>query len=62
MESSLITSEQVARRYGVTVATVSRWVREERIPCVRPSRRIVRFHLADVERAIARPAREAARE
>ncbi|RJP30928.1 MAG: DNA-binding protein [Phycisphaerales bacterium] len=50
---SLVTSEQVAERFGVTVNTVRRWVRERRIPAIRASRRVVRFDLAAVECALA---------
>jgi len=50
----LVTAEEIAKRFKVTVETVQRWAREGRIPCVRPSRRIVRFRLGDVERAVAR--------
>lgn len=46
----LVTSRVVAARFGVTVTTVRRWVRENRIPYVRLSRRTVRFRLLDIER------------
>ncbi len=50
----LATADDVARRFGVTVSTVNRWVRDGVIPCVRPSRRIVRFNLGEVERTVAK--------
>ena len=50
--ADLVTSKTVARHFGVSISTVNRWVREERIPYVRPSRRIVRFRLDDIERAL----------
>ncbi len=50
----LATADDVARRFRVTVSTVNRWVRDGIIPCIRPSRRIVRFNLGEVERAIAK--------
>jgi excisionase family DNA binding protein len=43
----------VADRFGVSVATIRRWVREKRIPFIRPSRRILRFRLSDVEHAVS---------
>lgn len=55
---ALATANQVATRFGVSVTTVNSWVREGRIPCIRPSRRVVRFDLDAVEQAIARPAKE----
>jgi len=48
----LVTAEQVAEHFGVTVGTVNAWVRHHRIPCVRPSRRVVRFYLSEVESAL----------
>ncbi len=57
-QSDLVTSREVADRFGVTVETVQSWVRRGRIPHIRPSRRIVRFNMVDVERAITREAQE----
>jgi excisionase family DNA binding protein len=54
LPQELATAREIARRYGVTVETVNRWTREGRIPCVRPSRRTVRYALADVEAAVSR--------
>lgn len=51
-EQPLVSSFAIAKRYGVTVETVRRWVRERRIPCVRVSRRTVRFRPDEVERAL----------
>ena len=56
--SSLSTPQQVAEHFGVSVTTVNSWVRAGRIPCVRPSRRVVRFDLDAVEQAIARPVKD----
>jgi len=53
-----ITARAVAKHFGVTVETVNRWVRQNRIPYLRPSRRIVRFHLEEVERALREHARQ----
>lgn len=49
----LVATDEVARRFGVSVPTVRRWVRERRIPCIRVSRRVIRFDLAAVEEAAA---------
>lgn len=48
----LVTAERVADHFGVRVGTVNAWVRERRIPFVRPSRRVVRFRLSKVEAAL----------
>ncbi|NLX21650.1 MAG: helix-turn-helix domain-containing protein [Phycisphaerae bacterium] len=53
--SKLVNADDVARRFGVTVATVRRWVRESRVPALRPSRRVVRFDLQAVESALSVP-------
>lgn len=55
----LITADAIALRFGVTVRTVNRWVRDGAIPYLRPSRRVVRFDLELVERALAKRAAEA---
>jgi len=47
-----VTARELAVYFGVTVATVNRWVRERRIPFIRASRRVVRFHIPEVERAL----------
>ncbi len=54
-ESRLVTADEVAERFGVSVGTVNQWVRQRRIPCIRPTRKTVRFRLDDVERAITTP-------
>ena len=51
-EKPLVSSSIVAERYGVSVQTVRRWVRESRIPYLRASRRVVRFRLDEVDRAL----------
>lgn len=56
----LVDAGTIARRFGVAISTVRRWAREGRIPSVRPSRKILRFKPADVDRAFARPVKEAA--
>lgn len=55
-QNDLETPETLARLYGVTVPTIRRWVREGRIPSIRPTRKVLRFRLTDVERALACPA------
>ena len=54
LQTDLVNAETVARHYRVSTATVGRWVRLNLIPHIRISRRIVRFRLADIERAKAR--------
>lgn len=48
-----VTAEAIAEHFGVTVPTVNRWVREHRIPCIRPTRKTVRFKLSEVECALS---------
>ncbi len=47
--NDLVTAREVAKRFGVAVSTVRRWVRESRIPYVRVSRSTVRFRIKDIE-------------
>ena len=51
-QSKRVTAKEVAELFDVSIATVNRWVREGRIPCIRPSRKVVRFDLDEVERAV----------
>ena len=44
----------VARRYGVSLRTVDRWVKDPLIPHIRFGNRCIRFRWADVERAVNR--------
>lgn len=53
MPTELSNAEQIAKRFGVSVNTVRKWVRDGRIPFIRASRRIVRFKLDDVEAALS---------
>ncbi len=57
-QSDLVTSQDIADRFGVTVETVQSWVRRGRVPYIRPSRRVVRFRMEDVERSITRGLQE----
>lgn len=53
MQTDLVTPEELAKQYGVAVSTVRAWVREGRVPCLRPSRRVIRFRPSDVESALS---------
>lgn len=48
----LVDAQAVARRFAVSIGTVNRWVRSGAVPCLRPSRRVVRFDLEKVEAAL----------
>ena len=50
----LVDARAVAERFDVSIGTVRRWVRERRIPCRCVTPRVIRFDLAEVERAVAR--------
>ena len=52
-DTDLIDAEALAKHFSVTPETVQRWVRERRVPCVRPSPKVVRFRVADVEQAVS---------
>ena len=46
------TTFDVARRYGVTVDTVRAWVRQNRIPHIRVTKRTIRFDIKAIEMAM----------
>lgn len=48
----LVDAQAVARRFAVSIGTVNRWVRSGAVPCLRPSRRVVRFDLKKLEARI----------
>lgn len=52
MQTELLTATELAGRLRVQVDTVRRWAREGRIPCLRPSPKVVRFELGQVVAAI----------
>ena len=52
MDTSLLTSKDLAKCFGVSVETVRAWVRDGRIPYIRASRKIVRFRMDEVEAAL----------
>jgi excisionase family DNA binding protein len=49
----LLTTAELARRLKVTAKTVREWVQAGRLPCVRPSRKVMRFDWAAVRGALA---------
>jgi predicted site-specific integrase-resolvase len=50
--SKLVDAQVLAKRYAVSVETVRKWTRQGVIPCIRPSRRIARYDIAEVETAL----------
>ena len=54
--NELVSAEEVADHFNVSVEAVRRWAREGRIPSFRVNQRIIRFRLTDVERTLAHPA------
>lgn len=59
-EEAILTTKAIANRFGVTVGTVRRWVRERRIPAIRASRKTIRFDIAQVEAALRQQVGDAA--
>jgi excisionase family DNA binding protein len=53
--NKLQTVEQIAKRFGVHPETVRLWVRQNKIPCIRPTERTIRFNVTEVEKAIGKP-------
>jgi excisionase family DNA binding protein len=49
---NLSTTEEVASALRVQASTVRAWVREGRIPVIRPGGKLMRFRIEDVIRAI----------
>lgn len=47
-EQRLLTVRQVAQRLGVTEWTIYQWSAKGRLPCIRMSRRALRFSEADI--------------
>jgi excisionase family DNA binding protein len=47
-EQRLLTARQVAQRLGVCEWTVYQWAAKGRIPCIRMSRRALRFSEDDI--------------
>jgi excisionase family DNA binding protein len=46
---ALLTPQNVADRFGVTTFAVYKWVRSGRLPCIRVSRKTVRFTEEQIE-------------
>ena len=51
-EQHLLTTQELARRLGVSDATVKEWARIGRIPAVRLSRKTIRFDYGAVVDAV----------
>lgn len=52
MQSTLLTTEELARHFKVSHRTVLGWVRDGAIPVIRPSAKVLRFNLAAVAEAV----------
>lgn len=56
--SALVTRQEAARHYGVTVRTLDRWIDAGRVPAYRVGDRMVRVRVDDLDGALERiPAR-----
>lgn len=49
MPNELLNAEQMAERLGVSAATVLLWAGLKGMPCIRPTRRCVRFDPVEVD-------------
>lgn len=47
-----VTKKDLANRYGVAVRTVNAWMTKGIIPYVKPTARMVRFHIERVDEAL----------
>ena len=62
MANELLSAYQLARQIGVAPATVLRWVERRGLPCIRFSKRTIRFDPAQVEQWLASQVAPADRE
>ena len=53
MANELVSAEVIAENFGVTIETVLRWARDKVIPSYRPSWRVIRFKVDEVERSLS---------
>ena len=51
-DDDVIDRPMLARRLGVADSTVEAWTREKRIPCLRPSRKVIRYSWSAVLAAL----------
>lgn len=51
-QPKLVDAETLAFRYGVASKTIRKWTREGFLPCLKLSRRCVRWPVADCDRAV----------
>ena len=55
--SKLADVGKAAKHFGVHPETLRMWVRQGRIPCIRPTRKTIRFDLKEVDKALSKPIR-----
>jgi excisionase family DNA binding protein len=53
MERRLLDIEEAAEHLGIHVATLYRWARAKRVPCIRMSARVIRFDPRQLEKFLA---------
>jgi excisionase family DNA binding protein len=56
--NGLVTAEQLAGELSLKPGTIKRWTQEGIIPCLRLSGKVVRYDLAEVEKALKKRAKE----
>ena len=50
----IVTAQELAKELKVSPRTISNWIKDRRIPFMRLSPRMLRFHLPRVQRALER--------
>lgn len=49
-EIQLLTRDQVANKLEVSTRTIRRWEQSGRLPCVKMSKKIIRYRLCDIKK------------
>ncbi len=52
LDGDLLTADEVAAKLRIKADTLMGWVRQNRVPCIRLGRKIVRFNFGDVVAAL----------